>query len=235
MKLAEVRAELEEELSWRLEEIRFFRNRLSDFRKEEERDRYRRAMVVMLYSNFEGFWKAAFMIYVNAINSYRVRCSDATESLVAAAFTDVFEALADGGRKSDHFRSSAPDDTKLHRFCRHSEFVGRMHEFCSQIVAIEPDAVVDTESNLKPGVIRKNLYRLGFKHDAFKNHEGTVDWLLKWRNKIAHGETRSGVKDSEYEPLERAVIDVMKAVLRFIYESLRERRYLRYRDPEYAI
>lgn len=235
MKLADVRAELEEELTWRLEEIRFFKNQLGELRKDEERERYRRAMVVMLYSHFEGFWKMAFMIYVNAINSCRVRCSEATESLVAASFSDLFEALADSGRKSDHFRRNAPDDTKLHRFSRHAEFVGRFHEFTSKTIVIEPENVVDTESNLKPSVIRKNLFRLGFKHDAFKKHEGTVDWLLQWRNEIAHGATRSGVKDSEYEPLELAVVDVMKSVLQFVYDSLKDKRYLRYVEHEYMI
>jgi hypothetical protein len=235
MSLAEVRAELDEELTWRLEELRFFKNRLGEFRRDEERERYRRAMVVMLYAHVEGFWKAAFTIYVKAINKTGLRCSDAVEALVAAAFTEALEALADGGRKSDYFRHSAPDDAKLHRFSRQQEFVSRIDEFVSQTVVIEPDDVVDTESNLKPVVIRKNLFRLGFQHDAFKEHEGTVDWLLNWRNQIAHGATRSGLTAEHYEPLERAVIDVMSTIVRFIYDSLKEQRYLRRRDAEHAI
>lgn len=227
MRLPDVRAELEDELTWRLDEIRFLRNQLGDFKKEQERDRFRRTMVVMLYAHFEGFWRAAFMIYVKALNECRVRCADATDSLVAAAFSGVFEALVDSNRKSAFFRASAPDDMKLHRFCRHAEFAGRVHEFSSQTVEIEADAVVDTESNLKPIVIRKNLFRLGFKHDAFVQHEGTVNWLLNWRNSISHGATRSGVTQQDYEPLEQAVMDVMRAVVQMIYDSLKDRRYLR--------
>lgn len=235
MNLADIRAELEEELTWRLEELRFFKNQLAEFRKEEERDRFRRAMVVMLYAHFEGFWKAAFVIYVKAVNGCGLRCSEASESLVAAAFFEVFEALADANRKSDFFRNAAPDDTKLHRFSRHQEFAGRVSEFGSRAVTIEPEDVVDTESNLKPVVIRKNLFRLGFNHDAFKQHEGTIDWLLNWRNEIAHGSRRSGLSQGQYEPLEQAVHDVMKAVIQFIYNALRERRYLRCQESEYAI
>jgi hypothetical protein len=235
MSLADVRAELEEELTWRLDELRFFKNQLSELRSEDDRERYRRALVVMLYSHFEGFWKAAFMIYVKAINQTKVQCSEASEALVAATFAEVFEALADGNRKSDYFRRTAPGDLKLHRFSRHQEFVGRIHEFVQQVVSIEPDDAVDTESNLKPVVIRKNLFRLGFQHDSFSAHEGAIDRLLQWRNHIAHGATRSGLSKSQYEPLEKAVVEVMETVILFIYESLKEERYLRRKEAEYAI
>jgi hypothetical protein len=233
--LATVRAELEDELTWRLDELKFFKNRLSDIHRDDDRKRYRRALVVMLYSHFEGFWKAAFVIYAKAVNRTGIRCKDASEALVASAFADVFEALADGNRKSDYFRRSAPDDSQLHRFSRHQEFVGLVDDFVRQVVAIELENAVDTESNLKPVVIRKNLFRLGFQHDAFSAHEGTVNRLLETRNQIAHGATRSGLSQSQYEPLEQAVIHVMQTVVLFIYEALTQERYMRRKAAEYAI
>ena len=45
-------------------------------------------------------------------------------------------------------------------------------------VDIPADKVVDPESNLKPDVIRKTLFRLGFQHDTFHPHEATVHQLL---------------------------------------------------------
>lgn len=235
MNLAEVRAELEEEFTWRGDEIRFLRNQLSDLTKVHERDRFRRAMVVMLYSHFEGFWKAAFMIYVKALNAENIAFAEANHALLAASATNIFEALADSNRKADFFRNTAPDDVKLHRFCRHAEFAGRIEEFSFRRVVIDPDCVVDTESNLKPVVIRKNLFRLGFDYKLFSHHEGTINWLLQKRNNVAHGGTRAGVDETEYDPLEIAVMDVMKSVIQIIYTSLRERRYLRPLDGEWAI
>src|SRR5262245_43968117 len=126
MNLPDLRAELEEELTWRLDEVRFLRNRLSEFRKQDERDRFRRAMVVMLYSHFEGLWKAAFMVYIKAINDSGLQCAEAHESLVAASFSPLFDALSDANRKSAFFRRTAPHDAKLHRFCRHTEFAARV-------------------------------------------------------------------------------------------------------------
>ena len=45
MNLADIRAELEEELRWRTDELRFFKNQLTIFRNEDDRKRFRRALV----------------------------------------------------------------------------------------------------------------------------------------------------------------------------------------------
>ena len=62
MNIIEVRAEFEEELTWRVDEIRLLHNQLGYIRKEADKMRYRKALVVMLYSHFEGFCKTAFSI-----------------------------------------------------------------------------------------------------------------------------------------------------------------------------
>src|SRR5262249_18812163 len=104
MNLADIRAEIEDELQWRLEEMRFLKNQLVDLRTKEQRDRHRRALVVMLYSHFEGFWKATFSIYVKAINAEAIRCKDSTHSLVAASLFDLFASLSDHQKKHPCFR-----------------------------------------------------------------------------------------------------------------------------------
>lgn len=50
MNLADIRAELEDELRWRSEELRFLKNQLTDLRNDDERCQFRRALVVMLYA-----------------------------------------------------------------------------------------------------------------------------------------------------------------------------------------
>src|SRR4051812_37690993 len=99
MNLADIRAELEDELRWRLEELQFFKNQLSDLRTDDQRDRFRRALVVMLYSHFEGFWKTAFSIYVRAINNEGIMCRDALHNLVAATLFDLIGGLTDPHKK----------------------------------------------------------------------------------------------------------------------------------------
>jgi hypothetical protein len=102
-------------------------------------------------------------------------------------------------------------------------------------VDIAAEKVVDPESNLKPEVIRKNLFRLGFQHDMFQAHEGTVHQLLNKRNSVAHGSTRLGIEEDEYNKLEAAVLDIMSDVVKLLFESLRRKFYLRHPDPDYAI
>lgn len=227
MNVAEVRAELEEELSYRLDEIRFFRNQLSDMEDVVEKERFCKCLVVMLYSHFEGFWKAAFSIYLKAINQESIKCKDAIEHIVAASMSELFNALADPNSKCSFFRRTAPDDTKLHRFARHTEFAGRINEAFDGNVEIPIDEVVDTESNLTPVVVRKNLFRLGFSHEVFKAEEGTINELLRRRNDIAHGSARHGVPVESYSLLETAVIGVMNRVVILVFESLNLRSFLR--------
>lgn len=235
MNLADLRAELEDELEWRLEEMRFFKNQLADLRTKNQRDRHRRALVVMLYSHFEGFWKAAFSIYVKAINGEAILCKDATHSLVAASLFDLLAGLSDHQKKHPFFRSKAPEDSKLHQMYRQVEFLSRLPDMEVTKVDISAEKVVDPESNLKPEVIRKNLFRLGFHHDLFEKHEGTVHHLLNKRNSVAHGSTRLGIEEDDYNKLEGAVLDIMTDVVKLLFESLSRKVYLRQPQPEYAI
>jgi RiboL-PSP-HEPN len=227
MNLADIRAELEDELRWRLEELRFLKNQLPDLRTDDERSRFRRALVVMLYSHFEGFWKAAFSIYVKALNAEGILCKDALHNLVAATLFDLLAGLTDHQKKHSFFRSKAPDDTKLHQLHRQIEFLSRLPELGAVKLDIPVEKVVDPESNLKPDVIRKNLFRLGFPHDLFEPHEGTVHQLLNKRNNVAHGATRLGIAEDEFNRLEGAVLSIMEDVIKLLFDWLRTRKYLK--------
>jgi hypothetical protein len=235
MNLADIRAELEDELRWRLEEMRFFKNQLADMHAKDQRDRHRRALVVMLYSHFEGFWKAAFSIYVKAINAEEVLCKDATHSLVAASLFELLAGLSDHQKKHPFFRAKAPEDAKLHQLHRQVEFLSRLPDMNATKVDIPADKVVDPESNLKPDVIRKNLFRLGFRYDMFQSHEGTVHKLLNKRNAVAHGSNRLGIEEHEYNELELAVLDIMSDVVKLLFESLYRKVFLRYPEYDYSI
>ncbi len=225
MNLAGIRAELEDELRWRSEELRFFKNQLGDLRGDVERKRFRRALVVMLYSHFEGFWKAAFSIYVKALNAEAILCKDAVDSLVAATHFDLLASLA-SQKKATFLNWTPPDDPTLHMFHRQVEFLARLPDFRVTKLDI-PDEVVNPESNLKPDVIRKNLFRLGFPHNLFQSHEGTVHKLLNKRNSVAHGATRLGVEEDEFNDLEQAVMEIMEDIVKLLFNWLHTRKYLK--------
>jgi hypothetical protein len=226
MNLPDLSAQLESELAWRQDEIRFFQNRGTILLKPDEQDQYRRAVVLILYAHFEGFCKFAFDLYRTAINGEQVACSDASPAIAAAGWATLFRELRNPSSKCAEFKQALPDDGKLHRFARDREFMERSIEFNRLPVTI-PDDFVDTESNLKPVVLRKILYRLGLPHDQFSQHEGEIDRLLRVRNKIAHGESRSGIIATNYEELRAIVFQIMEDVKRQVVESLGQGHFRR--------
>jgi len=226
MNLSDLAAQLEAELLWRQNEVRFFQNRGATLPNEDEQNQYRRALILVLYAHFEGFCKFGFELYRTTINNERISCSDATPAIAAAGWAQLFRELRDPTKKCTDFKNSLPDDGKLHRFARDREFMERTAEF-GQLPVTIPDNFVDTESNLKPVVLRKLLYRFGLPHDQFENNEGQINRLLNTRNKIAHGEDRTGVKEAEYEELRTLVFGVMGAIRNKIIEYLSQKAFLK--------
>ena len=51
--------------------------------------------------------------------------------------------------------------------------------------------------------------------------------LLRRRNDIAHGSARHGVSIQAYNNLESAIIEIMKRVVKFIFDALDNKRFLR--------
>jgi hypothetical protein len=225
MNLTEFSAQLEEENTWRTDEIRFFQNQC-EMIDASKQDQFRRALILLLYSHFEGFVKFALVLYVEAINESGIYCSDASYAIAAAALEDVFHELREAQSKCTIFKKILPDDTKLHRIAREREFIERSIEIMSRVVKI-PDGFIDLESNLKPVVLRKNLYKVGLPHDQFKDIEGKVDLLLEYRNKIAHGRSRQGITDAQYLQLRDAAFRIMKEVSMGIVEAFIHKIYLR--------
>lgn len=217
---------MEAELEWRSAEMRFFHNLCENIPSDDQQEQFRRALVLLLYAHFEGYCKFALALYVSAVNNLGLCCKQVSPAIVAATLHDVFVKLRDPSRKSTEFKSDLPDDSKLHRFAVDIEFIVRTEEIMSRMVSI-PENIVDTESNLKPVVLRKNLFRLGLPHDRFSSHDGVINKLLEFRNKIAHGETKAGVREDAYEELRDSAFNVMSGITVEITRALDEKWFQR--------
>ena len=227
MRVEQVRAEVEESFTWRQDELRFLRNLVETIKDQEDKRRYRKTLVVMLYSHFEGFWKDAFLIYLKAINDERLPTGQADYAIAAANISDILGALADHDAKSSLLWKHKPADRKLRTRARQQEFIKRLEEIMSRPIVI-PETLVDTESNLTPNVMRKNLFALGFQYDRFKSQEGTIHNLVRRRNDVAHGSRTSGFEAEEYSELEGIVFEVMNEITVVIFDAIRRRQYLRH-------
>lgn len=219
-------SQIEEELSWRVVELKFFTNQLSIIEKEKDREKYRKSLIVMLYSYYEGFCKAAFKLYIDMINSKELMREEANLFIKTASFESVFASYSNSSKKDERFKKHLPDDTKLHRYSRQVTFVNEFTQFLTEKVEL-PEEIVDTESNLKPIVLKKILYRLGFEIDELKISENTINSLIAHRNSISHGSMQKGVTEQQYTKLENEVLDLMTKISKMIQDATVEELYLK--------
>ncbi|MBK8217876.1 MAG: hypothetical protein IPK71_29460 [Myxococcales bacterium] len=224
--LAEFRAEMERERTWRETELRQLRNQVSLLPSEDQRKTARKALVVMLYAHFEGVSKALLSMYVKRINNSGLRVDEVVPPIGAASLAEVFSALRDPNTKCKVFGKQLPDDTALHRFARDREFVEVAWKIAERSVQIDADKVVDAESNLKPVVLKKILFRLGLDPDLAKPWEGTIHCLLNHRNTVAHGTARFGLDAKLFEELERAVWSVVGEIVKAVFDAAAGKAYL---------
>lgn len=224
----EFRANLENDLAWRQEEIAFFKNQLN-YISEENKNRYRKALVLILYSHLEGYIKLSLQTYIQFINSLGLTRNMVTAGLKAAAMNKEFNAYDNLDRKNNIFKRELPEDAGLHRFYRRVDFVSQYDEFSSKDLEID-DSIVNTESNIWYIVLQKNLYKLGLPIDLFEEYESDIDALVNRRNSIAHGNFRSGISQGEFHKWEISTYDVLSGITRLLYDYARNEKYKKQRN-----
>ena len=226
----ELRANLEAELAWRQEELAFFKNQINNINSENDKERYRKSLVLILYSHLEGYIKIALQTYIQYINSLSIPRKDVTYGLMVAGMHREFLAYENMDRKCAIFRRALPEDTNLHRHYRRVDFIEHMEAFKESTLSGE-DTVVDTESNLWYVVLQKNLYKIGLPENMFEEYRGDIDALVNRRNSIAHGNARSGVSQNEFANWERKINQVLSDVTRLLYDYANHHRYLKLTPP----
>lgn len=220
----ELRAALEVELAWRQEELAFFKNLLNEI-PEEDKNKYRKSLVLILYSHMEGYIKICLQTYIQYINSQRLNRKAVKTGLLVASMHKEFMAYENLDRKCEIFRKKLPEDARLHRFYRRVDFMEKVEEFREQELNID-DQIIDTESNLWYIVLQKNLYKIGLPVDLFDDYQSDIDALVNRRNSIAHGNFRAGVTAQEFSTWEVKVTDVLSGVTRLLYDYANSEKYL---------
>lgn len=222
----ELRTAMETELAWRQEELAFLKNQLSNIQDEVQRDKYRKSLVLMLYSHFEGFVKICLLSYIQYVNSLHLKRESFNEKLIASSMNREFNAYDNNDEKCNIFKKKLPEDKRLHRFHRRVNLLEELEEFKQSDLLI-PDETIDTESNLWYIVLQKNLYKVGLPIDLFDDLSSDIDALVNRRNSIAHGTERAGVKENEYLQWETKTYRVMEEIIRCIYHDVCHEKYLK--------
>lgn len=167
---------MEIELAWRQEEIAFFKNQLN-YVTEDKKGKYRKSLVLILYSHFEGYTKICLQTYIQYINSQNLDRRDVNFGLMVAGMNKEFLAYENLDRKCDIFRKELPEDAKLHRLFRRVDFMEELDNFMNQKLHIQ-DSLIDTESNLWYIVLQKNLYKIGLPVDIFNDVKNDINGLV---------------------------------------------------------
>lgn len=226
MNIENVWAQLEQELAWRQAELRLLSNSRNALKTEGDRDRFRRAQLVMLYAHTEGFCKVALTIYLKAINSERILRSAACDELVASSLDELFHAIEFGDKKGKVFKSPPPSEEKMLLLCRRRDFVREFDSIMAEPLTV-PEAAANTEDNLNSTVLRKAFFRLGFSALLMESYEDSLNELVKRRNNIAHGIDDGIVRGTDYQRLEKAVFESMDLMVLTIIGALEQETYLR--------
>jgi hypothetical protein len=224
MNIVDIRSQWEIDLSWRTEEIRFLRNQLGLMRGRDERERFYRTLLVMLYAHLEGFTKSAIRLYIRAICDEQIATSAVNIQLRGTRMDPVLAGIDQP--EPAFFLEQPPIRHHLVRAFRIRELLDRWNELMSAPFDANPDDVANTESNLKCRVLRRILFRAGLQMNRFKDFEEDLESLVSRRHPIAHGETDSIVKESDYVRLETNALLFMEELVRVLTSALVEQDYL---------
>jgi hypothetical protein len=217
--------ELEEEQRLRTKEIYFLQNVCSGLRTDEDKDQMRRAMVVMLYSHFEGFAKFGFEVYRRAVESSNAKCTEVQSALACGALRDLFKAIRNPDQGSALLPVALNRIYELKPMAIERAFVEKAWDFGQRTVSV-PEGFIDMESNLTPTVLRKNLYRLGLPHALFDQLGTSINKLLQFRNDIAHGARVGGITEVDYTQLQVAVFRMMDELKATLVSSIEKKAFL---------
>ena len=221
-------AQMEEDKRFRVGELVFLENICEALPEVGSQNRMRKVLLLMLYAQLEGFTKNTLEIYRRHIDESGLTCGDVRPELATSAFADVFKALQSSDKATKNFLPVELNELKedLRTFAIQKTLVDRAATYMRTALKI-PDKHVDMESNLKPVVLKKNLFRLALPFSMFDEHDGVLNRLLNQRNRIAHGDLVAGIDESDYEDIRKAVIKIMDELSQKITDAILNRSYLR--------
>ena len=219
-------AEVEADITWREAEVRSLYRLISKETDQSTIEALRRSYIALLYAHAEGGVKISLAGYVRIINESGLSIEECIPTLVAAAHSDLFRALADQSVKHDFFKNRLPDNTRLHRFARQAEFMGKIRIIEKLPIEINQESIVDTESNLDSIVLVKLLYQLGFSPDLVGKNFSELGFLRGLRNAIAHGEKRVPTRE-QCDKYNKTVFKLLPQLRDLLAKAIRQKSFKR--------
>lgn len=226
--LNSVLTEIEEDLAWREDELRYFENRISSDLNigEQEKTIETKPLILFLYAHFEGHAKLMFTVYVNALNNCNLNCRNVAFPLIASNLHSEFGALKNSSKKHHLFPKEYEPGFK--ELGRRVEFFEHLDEILTKSLELDVDNIVDTESNLKPEVLKKIFFRLGFNLENIDDRDFVkVQKLLHLRNNLAHGSRHEGISYNEYTDIKAITWKILREIKNLVVDYLSNNKFYR--------
>jgi len=225
MDLEVVRAQLEEDLSWRAAELRALRNELlGDIPEAGDWPAAAlRALMVMQYAHLEGFTQHALGLYVEAVNDMALAAGELQTRLFAAALAREFKVLTAGAQVNEDESSLL-----LRRAKRQVALIEKLLIGAREPIVIPVEDAISLEMNLGADVLKRNLYLLGIPESSLGGATyGTLEFIRRNRHDIAHGGRRERIEPRLFEAHWRRAEEYMSELIRLLSRALREGWYRR--------
>ena len=225
MNLEDLRVQLEEDLNWRSDEMRFLRNELlsQSATSEDWPVAAIRALLVVQYAHLEGFTQTGLSLYIDAINDSGVASGELRGELFSAIFAQEFRALRSGSATDS---GGADDERLLRRVKRQVALIDRFRAASSGCVPLTPSEVVSLEMNLGSEVLKKNLYLLGIPLESFPaSTYSALEFFRRTRNDVGHGGRRENIQPGLFEAHWRKCEQYMGDLVRLLTQAVREEWY----------
>jgi len=221
--IVEFRSDMEESLSWRINEIVTLKNLL----RGDNNVPVVKTLIVMLYAHFEGFFKDCLECYIKYINSTELSLNNFNDSIITASLNREYAAFENMNRKCKELTSVPPAEDFLHKFHRRRELTQKLaSDYLNRKIRID-EKIINTKSNLDYSVVQENMYVLGLDYNYFSDKQNTITKLVRLRNSVAHGSQREPIEFTEFEKIEKDIFEVMEEIIRYLFEFCSERRYFK--------
>lgn len=223
--LEALREELEKQLEWRFNELAYFKN-ISVQNKVSHIETYSKALLLILYSHFEGYIKFSLLCYIDYINKLNLSCKEINYTLAALALSSEFNAYDTLDKKGKFFTKKMPEEKELKRLSRRIDFLEQLENFNNK-KAIIGDLVIDTKSNLNYTNLQILLYKVGLSEKLFSTYENDINQLVNLRNQIAHGEKILTFAYDKFESLENTIKKIMEEITKQIFAAAKNNDFLK--------
>ncbi len=221
--ILDFRSDMEESLSWRVNEIVTLKNLL----REDNNVPVVKTLIVMLYAHFEGFFRDCLECYIRYINSTELSLNYFNDSVITASLNREYAAFENMNRKCKELTSVPPAEEFLHKFHRRKELTQKLaSDYLNRKIRID-EKIINTKSNLDYGVVQENMYVLGLDYDYFSDKQSTITKLVRLRNSVAHGSQKEPIEFTEFEKIETDIFEVMEEIIKYLFQFCLEKRYFK--------